>query len=54
MNKLFRCYRIALIILLVGAFFMPSAAAAENMSTAANRIIVDVYGKIAEGRRAYS
>ncbi len=46
MSGIFRCYRIALIALLVGVFFIPSAAAAEDMWAAANRIIVDVYGKI--------
>lgn len=40
-------YRISLILLVVGAFFVHPAFAAEDMWTAANRIIVDVYNKIA-------
>lgn len=40
-------YRMALILLLIGAFFMPEALAVEDMWTAANRIIVDIYNKIA-------
>lgn len=40
-------YRMALILLLIGAIFMPEALAVEDMWTAANRIIVDIYSKIA-------
>lgn len=40
-------YRMALILLLISAIFMPEALAVEDMWTAANRIIVDIYSKIA-------
>ena len=40
-------YRIALILLLLAALFLPHAFAVEDMWTAANRIIKDVYTKIA-------
>ena len=40
-------YRIALLLLILGAVFIPQAFAVEDMWTAANRIIKDVYSKIA-------
>lgn len=45
--KLPRCYVTIMTFILVTAFLMPSALAVEDMWTAANRIIVDVYNKIA-------
>lgn len=47
MNKLFRSYRILLALTLLLALAVVPAAAAEDMWTVANTIIVDVYGKIA-------
>ena len=41
------CYQIALIALLFAALFVPQASAVEDMWTAAERIIKDVYSKIA-------
>lgn len=45
--KLPRYYVALMTVILMTAFFMPSALAVEDMWTAANRIIVDVYNKIA-------
>lgn len=45
--RAFLIYRIALVILILAAILMPNAFAAEDMWTAANRIIKDVYSKIA-------
>ncbi len=47
MRHVFLAYRIALILLLLAALFLPHAFAVEDMWTAANRIIKDVYTKIA-------
>ena len=47
MRCAFLVYRIALVLLLLAALFMPHAGAVEDMWTAANRIIKDVYTKIA-------
>ena len=47
MRRVFLIYRIALVLLILAALFMPHAGAVENMWTAANRIIKDVYSKIA-------
>ena len=47
MNKLFCSYRILLALTLLLALAVVPAAAAEDMWTVANTIIVDVYGKIA-------
>ena len=47
MRRVFLAYRIALILLLLAALFLPHAFAVEDMWTAANRIIKDVYTKIA-------
>ena len=47
MRRVFLAYRIALILLLLAALFLPHACAVEDMWTAANRIIKDVYTKIA-------
>ncbi|MGO5115866.1 hypothetical protein ACTQ33_12695 [Candidatus Avoscillospira sp. LCP25S3_F1] len=47
MNKLFRSYRILLALTLLLSLAVVPAAAAEDMWTVANTIIVDVYGKIA-------
>lgn len=47
MNKLFRSYRILLALTLLLALAVVPAAAADDMWTVANTIIVDVYGKIA-------
>lgn len=46
-TRTFSLYRIVLILLLVTMFFLPQASAVEDMWTAANRIIKDVYSKIA-------
>ena len=46
-TRAFSLYRIVLILLLVTMFFLPQASAVEDMWTAANRIIKDVYSKIA-------
>ena len=40
-------YRIALVLLILGAVIIPQAFAVEDMWTAANRIIKDVYSKLA-------
>lgn len=47
MRRIFLVYRIALILLLLAALFLPHAFAVEDMWVAANRIIKDVYTKIA-------
>ena len=47
MKKLYRIYYIALTLLLLAALFSITAFAVEDMWTVANRIIVDVYSKIA-------
>ena len=47
MRSIFLVYRIALILLLLAALFLPHAFAVEDMWVAANRIIKDVYTKIA-------
>lgn len=47
MERVFLFYRIALVLLVIGAFFIPQAFAVEDMWTAADRIIKDVYSKIA-------
>ena len=46
-ERIYLFYRIALLLLLLGAVFIPQAFAVEDMWTAANRIIKDVYSKIA-------
>lgn len=45
--KLPRYYMFCMILLLTAVFLTPTAFAVEDMWTAANRIIVDVYTKIA-------
>ena len=47
MKKLYRIYLVSLMLLLIGSSFILTAYAAEDMWTVAQRIIVDVYGKIA-------
>lgn len=47
MNKLFRSYRILLALTLLLSLAVVPTAAADDMWTVANTIIVDVYGKIA-------
>ena len=47
MRRVFLIYRVALVLLILTALFMPHAGAVENMWTAAHRIIKDVYAKIA-------
>ena len=47
MNKLFRSYRILLALALLLSLAVVPVAAAADMWTVANTIIVDVYGKIA-------
>ena len=46
-DRIYLFYRIALLLLILGAVFIPQAFAVEDMWTAANRIIKDVYSKIA-------
>lgn len=46
-RRAFHFYQISLIVLVVGVILLTPAFAAEDMWTAANRIIVDVYNKIA-------
>lgn len=46
-ERAYACYQIALIVLLFAALFVPQASAVEDMWTAAERIIKDVYSKIA-------
>lgn len=45
--RAFTFYRIALVMLIIGAILIPQAFAVEDMWTAADRIIKDVYSKIA-------
>lgn len=47
MERAFLFYRIALVMLIIGAILIPQAFAVEYMWTAADRIIKDVYSKIA-------
>ena len=47
MERAFLFYRIALVMLIIGAILIPQAFAVEDMWTAADRIIKDVYSKIA-------
>ena len=47
MQRVFFVYRIALVLLIVAALFMPHAGAVDDMWVVANRIIKDVYTKIA-------
>lgn len=47
MERAFTFYRIALVILIIGAILIPQAFAVEDMWTAADHIIKDVYSKIA-------
>ena len=47
MKRAFLFYRIALVMLIIGAILIPQAFAVEDMWTAADRIIKDVYSKIA-------
>ena len=47
MARAFLFYRIALVLLILGVVVIPQAFAVEDMWTAANRIIKDVYSKLA-------
>lgn len=47
MRRVFLVYRIVLVLFILAALFLPHAGAVEDMWTAANRIIKDVYTKIA-------
>ena len=47
MRRAFTFYRIAIVIIILGAILIPQAFAVEDMWTAADRIIKDVYSKIA-------
>lgn len=47
MQRVFFIYRIALVLLILAALFMPHAGAVDDMWVVANRIIKDVYTKIA-------
>ena len=47
MKKLYSFYTLCLLLLLCVSLFCVQAFAVEDMWTAANRIIVDVYSKIA-------
>ncbi len=47
MERAFLFYRIALVMLIIGAILIPQAFVVEDMWTAADRIIKDVYSKIA-------
>ena len=47
MKKLYRFYTLCLLLLLCASLFCVQALAVEDMWTAANRIIIDVYNKIA-------
>lgn len=47
MARAFLFYRIALVLLILGAVVIPQAFAVEDMWMAANRIIKDVYSKLA-------
>lgn len=46
-SKLFKIYIYIMIMVLLTIYLIPSALAVENMWETANRIIVDVYSKIA-------
>lgn len=46
-ERVFLLYRIALLLIILSAIFIPQAFAVEDMWTAADRIIKDVYSKIA-------
>ena len=46
MKKLYRFYTLCLLLLLCVSLFCVQAFAVEDMWTAANRIIVDVYNKV--------
>lgn len=47
MQRVFFVYRIALVLLILAALFMPHAGAVDDMWVVANQIIKDVYTKIA-------
>lgn len=47
MQRVFFVYRIVLVLLILAALFMPHAGAVDDMWVVANRIIKDVYTKIA-------
>lgn len=47
MQRVFFVYRIALVLLILAVLFMPHAGAVDDMWVVANRIIKDVYTKIA-------
>lgn len=47
MERAFLSYRIALVLLVIAAVLIPQAFAVEDMWMAADRIIKDVYSKIA-------
>lgn len=47
MQRVFFVYHIALVLLILAALFMPHAGAVDDMWVVANRIIKDVYTKIA-------
>lgn len=47
MKKLYRIYTFALVMLLIFSMTILTAAAVDDMWTVANKIIVDVYNKIA-------
>ena len=47
MQRVFFVYRIALVLLILAALFMPHEGAVDDMWVVANRIIKDVYTKIA-------
>ena len=47
MQRVFFVYRMALVLLILAALFMPHAGAVDDMWVVANRIIKDVYTKIA-------
>ena len=47
MKRVFFVYRFALVLLILAALFMPHAGAVDDMWVVANRIIKDVYTKIA-------
>jgi hypothetical protein len=46
-KKFYRCYAVLLIVLLLVPVLSISAFAADDMWTVANRVIVDVYNRIA-------
>ena len=47
MRRVFLVYRIALVLFILAILFMPHAGAVDDMWVVANRIIKDVYTKIA-------